>query len=162
MGVSVERSNFLPQIGAFAEYGSADDKFLNEFGKKDFYTVGVQLKWNIFNGGMDKYALEKAKLKQMQAHDQAQLAKKGIALHVKKLQSEINTANANIKSYQAQYHFATKVYSNYHARYKEGMVSISDLLMKQSAQLGMLLQLLKAKNTRNYKVFELNSILNRG
>jgi outer membrane protein TolC len=98
----------------------------------------------------------------MQAHDQAQLAKKGIALHVKKLQSEINTANANIKSYQAQYHFATKVYSNYHARYKEGMVSISDLLMKQSAQLGMLLQLLKAKNTRNYKVFELNSILNRG
>ncbi len=162
MGISMERGNFLPQIGAFAEYGSADDKFLDEFGQKDFYTVGVQLKWNIFNGGMDKYALEKAKLKQMQAHNQAQLAKKGIALHIKKLQSEINTANANIKSYQAQYHFATKVYNNYHARYKEGMVSISDLLMKQSTQLGMLLQLLKAKNTRNYKVFELNSILNRG
>jgi len=162
MAVSVERSNFLPQIGAFAEYGSADDKFLNEFKDKDFYTVGVQLKWNIFNGGIDKHNLEKAKLKKMQVASQVQLAKKGIALHVKKLQSEIQTANNNIKSFTAQYRFATKVYQNYHARYKEGMVSISDLLIKQSKQLEMLLKLLTAKNSRNYKVFELNSILNRG
>jgi len=162
MAVKVERSNFLPEVGAFAEYGSADDKFLNEFKDKDFYTVGVQLKWNIFNGGIDKANLEKAKLKQMQVRDQVQLAKKGIALHVKKLQSEIKTANANIKSFKAQYRFASKVYQNYHARYKEGIVSISDLLIKQSKQLEMLLKLLTAKNSRNYKVFELNSILNRG
>lgn len=162
MAVNVERSNFLPQIGAFAEYGSADDKFLNEFKDKDFYTVGVQLKWNIFNGGIDKYNLEKAKLKKMQVHSQVMLAKKGIALHVKKLQSEIKTANSNIKSFKAQYHFATKVYQNYRARYKEGIVSISDLLMKQSKQLEILIKLLTAKNSRNYKVFELNSILNRG
>ncbi|MBN2824359.1 MAG: TolC family protein, partial [Campylobacterales bacterium] len=162
MAVKLEQSNFLPQVGAFAEYGSADDKFLNEFSDKDFYTVGVELKWNIFNGGIDKYNLEKAKLKKMQVRDQVELAKKGIALHVKKLQSEIKTANSNIKSYQAQYRFATKVYNNYNARYKEGMVSISDLLIKQSKQLEMLLKLLTAKNTRNYKVFELNSILNRG
>jgi len=57
---------------------------------------------------------------------------------------------------------ASKVYQNYQARYKEGMVSISDLLMKQSKQLEMLLRLLTAKNSRNSKVFELNSILNRG
>jgi outer membrane protein TolC len=162
LALKAQRSNFLPQIGVFAEYGSADDKFLNEFKDKDFYTVGVQLKWNIFNGGVDKYNLEKAKLKKMQVHNQVMLAKKGIALHVKKLQSEIKTANANITSFKAQYRFATKVYQNYHARYKEGMVSISDLLMKQSKQLEMLLKLLGAKNERNQKVFKLNSILNKG
>jgi len=162
MAVKAERSNFLPQIGAFAEYGSADNKFLNEFNDKDFYTVGVQLKWNIFNGGVDKYNLEKAKLKKMQVANQVELAKKGIALQIKKLQSEIKTDNANIASFKAQYRFATKVYENYHARYKEGMVSISDLLMKQSKQLEMLLKLLAAKNDRNQKVFQLNSILNKG
>ena len=162
MAVKVERSNFLPQVGAFGEYGSADNNLFDEFNDKDFYTVGVQVKWNLFNGGIDSNNLEKAKVREMKVRDQVELAKKGIALHIKKLQSEIKTGNSNIKSFQAQYRFANKVYKNYQARYKEGMVSISDLLIKQSKQLEILLKLLTVKNQRNYKVFELNSILNKG
>jgi len=162
MAVKVERSNFLPQIGAFGEYGSADNKLFDEFNDKDFYTVGVQVKWNIFNGGIDANNLEKAKVREMRVRDQVELAKKGIALHIKKLQSEIKTGNSNIRSFKAQYRFANKVYKNYQARYREGMVSISDLLIKQSKQLEILLKLLTVKNQRNYKVFELNSILNKG
>jgi len=162
MAVKVERSNFLPQIGAFGEYGSADNKLFDEFKDKDFYTVGVQVKWNIFNGGIDANNLEKAKVREMRVRDQVELAKKGIALHIKKLQSEIKTGNSKIRSFKAQYRFANKVYKNYQARYREGMVSISDLLIKQSKQLEILLKLLTVKNERNYKVFELNSILNKG
>ncbi|SHO81068.1 Type I secretion system, outer membrane component LapE [hydrothermal vent metagenome] len=162
MAVKVERSNFLPQVGAFAEYGSADDKLFNEFKDKDFYTAGVQVKWNMFNGGIDANNLERAKVQKMKVHDQVELAKKGIALRVKKLQSEIKAGNSDIKSFKAQYRFANRVYKNYQARYREGMVSISDLLMKQSKQLEILLKLLTVKNSRNYKVFELNSILNKG
>ena len=162
MAVKVERSNFLPQVGAFGEYGSADNNLFDEFNDKDFYTVGVQVKWNLFNGGIDANNLEKAKVREMKVRDQVELAKKGIALHIKKLQSEIKTGNSKIRSFQAQYRFANKVYKNYQARYKEGMVSISDLLIKQSKQLEILLKLLTVKNQRNYKVFELNSILNKG
>jgi outer membrane protein TolC len=54
------------------------------------------------------------------------------------------------------------VYENYSARYKEGIVSISDVLIKQSKELEMLLKLLSVKNKRNTKIFELNSILNAG
>jgi len=162
MALNVEKANFLPTVGAFAEYGSADNEFLNEFRDKDSYTVGIQLRWNIFNGGIDAANLERAKVNYMKVQNQVDLAKKGIALKIKKLQTEIYSASSDIKSYKKQLHFAKKVYENYSARYKEGITSISDVLIKQSKQLEVLLNLLTAKNKRNTKIFELNSILNTG
>ncbi|WP_415406310.1 TolC family protein [Sulfurovum sp. CS9] len=162
MAVNVERSNFLPTVGGFAEYGSADDKLWNEFADKDAYTVGVQVKWNLFSGGTDDANLEKAKVNRLKVKDQVALAKSGIALQVKKLQTEILSQSADVKSYKKQLRFARKVYENYSARYKEGIVSISDVLIKQSKELEMLLKLLSVKNKRNTKIFELNSILNAG
>jgi len=162
MAVNVEKSNFLPTVGGFAEYGSADDKLWNEFSQKDAYTVGVQVKWNLFNGGTDDANLEKAKVNRLKVKDQVSLAKSGIALQVKKLQTEILSESADVKSFTKQLRFARKVYENYHARYKEGIVSISDVLIKQSKELEMLLKLLSVKNKRNTKIFELNSILNAG
>ncbi|HFQ61316.1 MAG TPA: TolC family protein [Epsilonproteobacteria bacterium] len=162
MALNVEKANFLPTVGAFAEYGSADNTFWNEFRDKDSYTFGVQLKWNIFNGGIDAANLERAKVNYMMVENQVDLAKSGIALKVKKLQTEILSANADVRSFKKQYKFAEKVYENYRARYKEGLVSISDVLIKQSKELEILLKLLTVKNKRNTKIFELNSILNTG
>ncbi len=162
MAVNVEKANYLPTIGAFGEYGSADDEMWNEFRDKDAYTVGVQLKWNIFNGGIDEANLEKAKVNHLKVQNEVSLAKSGIALKVKKLETEILSRNADVKSYQKQLRFARRVYENYRSRYQEGIVSISDVLMKQSKELEVLLRLLTLKNERNTKIFELHSILNRG
>lgn len=162
MAMSVEKANYLPTIGAFGEYGSADDEMWNEFRDKDSYTVGIQLKWNIFNGGIDSANLEKAKVNHLKVQDQVSLAKSGIALKVKKLETEILSKNADVKSYKKQLRFAKKVYENYRSRYKEGIVSISDVLIKQSKELEVLLKLLTVKNERNTKIFELNSLLNTG
>ena len=161
MAIDVEKSNFHPMVGAFAEYSSADDKLWNEFKEKDAYTFGLQLKWNLFNGGIDMANLEKAKVNYMMVSDQVKLAKKGIALKANKLKTEILSAASDIRSYKKQLRFAAKVYDNYSAKYKEGMTSISDVLIKQSKELEILLKLLTAKNSRNTKIFELDSILNR-
>jgi outer membrane protein TolC len=160
--VELEKSRFLPEVGAFAEYGSADNSLWNDFADKDFYTVGVQLSWNVFNGGVDQKNMEKAKVNYLKTRDQVELARKGIALKVKKLRTEILSMDSDIRSYKKQLKFARRVYQNYKTRYKEGMVSITDVLIKQSKELEMLLKLLAAKNKRNTKVFELDSILNRG
>jgi len=162
MAVEAEVGSFRPEVGAFGEYGSADDVFLNDFFDKDSYTVGVQAKWNLFNGGADKAKLEKAKVNRLLVEDQVRLAKKGIELQVKKLRTEVLSADGDIRSYQKQLNFAKRVYENYRARYKEGIVSISDVLIKQSKQLEVMLKLLTAKNKRNTKIFELDSILNKG
>jgi len=160
--MELEKSRFLPEVGAFAEYGSADNSLWHDFTQKDAYTVGVQMKWNLFSGGSDEYQLEKAKVNYMKVREQVALAKKGIALKVKKLRTEILSIDADIRSYRKQLKFAKEVYKSYSERYKEGLVSISDVLIKQSKELEMLLKLLTAKNKRNTKVFQLESILNRG
>jgi len=162
MAMNVEKANYLPTVGAFGEYGSADDQLWNDFTQKDSYTIGVQLTWNIFNGGIDAANLEKAKVNHLKVQNQVALAKSGIALKVKKLETEILSKNADVKSYKKQLRFAKKVYENYKGRYKEGIVSISDVLIKQSRELEVLLTLLTVKNERNTKVFELNSIMNEG
>jgi outer membrane protein TolC len=160
--MKVEEANYLPTIGAFGEYGSADNELWNEFADKDSYTVGIQLKWNIFNGGIDAANLEKAKVNHLKVQNEVLLAKSGTALKVKKLETEILSKNADVKSYAKQLRFAKKVYENYRSRYEEGLASISDVLMKQSKELEVLLKLLSLKNERNTKIFELNSILNTG
>ena len=162
MAINVEKSNFLPTVGAFAEISSADDELWNEFRDKEAYTVGMQVKWNLFNGGIDSANLERAKVNYMKVKDQVALAKSGILLKVKKMNTEILSANADIRSFKKQLSFARKVYQNYNARYKEGIISISELLIKQSKELEVLLELLTVKNKRNTKIFELNSILNKG
>jgi outer membrane protein TolC len=160
MAINVEKANFRPEVGAFAEYGSADDHIFNDFADKDFYTVGVQAKWNLFNGGADKANLEKAKLNYLKVQEQVRLAKLGIALKAKKLKTEILSANSDINNYKKQLKLAKRVYANYNTRYKEGMVAITDVLIQQSKELQVILQLLTAKNKRNTKIFELDSLLN--
>jgi outer membrane protein TolC len=162
MAIEVEKSKYLPTVGAFGEYGSSDNKIFNEFIKKDFYTVGLQLEWNLFNGNIDKISLEKAKIENMKVLNQVELAEAGINLKVKKLMTNIKSKDAEIESLETQYEFAEKVYENYEGRYQEGISSISDVLVKQSKELEVLLKLLTAKNDRNAKVFELVSILNMG
>jgi len=162
MALEVEKAKFRPMVGAFAEYGSADDKPLNDFFKKDAYTVGMQLQYNIFNGGIDEANLEKARVNILKVAEQVRLAKKGIALKVKQLQTEIGGHDADIRSYRAQLKFARTVYKKYQEKYKEGITSISDVLIKQAKELEVLLKLLTAKNARNSKVFALQSLLNLG
>jgi len=162
MAVGVEKANYLPTVGAFGEYSSADNTLWNNFSQKDSYTVGLKVKLNIFNGGVDKANLEKAKVNYLKVQDQVLLAKAGITLKVKKLQTEILSKDADVRSYKKQLQYAKKVYMNYSSRYKEGIVSITDVLVKQSKELEVLLKLLTSKNERNTKVFELNSILNIG
>jgi len=162
MAIKVQESALLPEVGAMAEYGSSDNTPLNKFFKKDFYTVGVQAKWTLFDGDINRNNVEKAKTEYLKTQEQVNLAKKGIYLKVRKTVTEIKSKEAEIESLEKQLEFAKKVYETYQAEYKEGLKSISDVLIKQSKQLEVLLKLLTAKNKRNTKIFELKSIINEG
>ncbi len=162
LAVGVEKASYLPQVGAFAEYGSADNTFLNDFADKDAYTVGVQMKWNIFNGFIDKSKYEKARIQNLKAHYQVDLAKKGIALKIDKIITEIKSREYDIKSLKEKVKFMRRVYENYYNRYKEGLISINDVLIKNSEHIQAVLKLAKTRNARNNKVFELENLINKG
>ncbi len=152
--VDVKKSAFQPEVGAFAEYGSSDDTFLGHFEDHDRYTVGVQAKMNLFSGGSDYYKLQQEKLKRLKVKRQAELARKGIRLKYKKITTEIANADKQVESLKKELALAQQIYENYQDRYKEGLASINDVVIKQSNQIEKLLNLLKVQNLRNQKILE--------
>ncbi|OQX74313.1 MAG: hypothetical protein B6D59_02805 [Campylobacteraceae bacterium 4484_4] len=153
--VGVARSAFLPEVGAFAEYGSSDDKLFNDFKDHDRYTVGVQAKWNLFGGGSDAAKLEQEKLKRLKVKQQVELAKKGITLQYRKIRTEIANFDSQIESLKHELKLAKEIYFSYQERYKEGLASINDVVIKQSLQLEKLLKLEELRTKRNEKVLEI-------
>ena len=161
MNIAVQQSAFLPQVGAFANYGSSDDKYMNDFSKNDAYTVGLQVKWNLFNGGSDKNNLEKARVENLKATQQLELAKKNIALSLKQIQTQIQNHEYEIKSLKKEVELAHLIYENYAGRYEQKLVSINDVLIKQSEELTKVLRLREVQNARNEKIFELQKLASK-
>ncbi len=160
MNIKLKKSAFLPQIGAFGAFSSADKTFIGNFRKHDAYTIGVQFKWNLFNGGIDKSNLEKARVKSMKIAEQLELAKKGIALKIDKIKTQIESIQFDINSLNEELRLSRAIYKNYLGRYKEKLISINDVIIKQSQEIEKVLKLEKAKTKRNKKVFELEKIAN--
>ncbi len=158
MKIVLQESTFLPQVGAFAQYGSSDDKLMNDFAKHDAYTAGVQIKWNFFNGGSDKAGYEKARVENLKAAQELQLAQKSMALHVKQLQTQMQSHEYEIASLKKEVEVAHLIYENYAGRYEQKLVSINDVMMKQSEELRIVLKLKEVQNARNDIIFELEKI----
>ncbi|MBV5320330.1 MAG: TolC family protein [Sulfuricurvum sp.] len=158
--VDVAYAPFLPQVGAFAEASSADDTFLGNFNDHKAYTVGAKLSWNLFNGGIDKNALEKARIEKIKTTTQVELAKKGVALQYDKIRTEIESLNSQVNSLEKEQELADQIYKNYEGRYHEHLASMSDVIIKQSMQIEKVLNLQMVKNKRNERIFALEKLSN--
>ncbi len=160
MNIKLQESSRLPTIGAFAEFSSADNTFLNDFKKHDAYTIGMQFKWNIFNGNIDENRIEKARIKNLKVKAQLELAKEGIALKVAKIKTEIESMDFDIDSLNTELKLARMIYKNYLGRYQEKLVSINDVIIKQSSEIQKVLKLKEVQNKRTSKILELENIAN--
>ena len=162
MNVKLQKSGYFPTIGAFGEYGSSDDKPFNDFFDKDSYTFGAQLKWNLFSGGKTNAEVQKAKIERLKMIEQLRLAKEGLALKINQIITSVKSKDFDVKAKEKEYEYLKRVYENYVQRYKEGLVKISDVLIKNSQELKALMELLKVKTDRNEKVFKLESLIDKG
>jgi len=160
MAVELEKSARLPQIGAFAEYSSADNTFLGNFSDHDSYTFGVQLTWNIYNGGVNGKNIEKARVKNLKVQSQVNLAIKGVTLQVQKITTEIKSFDFDINSLEKEIELTRTIYKNYLGRYQEKLVSINDVIIKQSLEIEKVLKLKEIQNNRSSKILELDKIAN--
>lgn len=158
--VDVAYAPYLPQIGAFAEASTADNTFLGDAADHKAFTFGAKLSWNLFNGGIDKAGMEKARIEQMKTKTQVELAKKGIALQYDKIRTEIESLNAQVRSLEKELELADQIYKNYEGRYHEHLASMSDVIIKQSQQIEKVLNLQAVKNHRNERIFALEKLSN--
>jgi len=79
------RSGYLPNIGLNADmshYYNSFDGGLYTHQNRNSWTIGVGLKWNLFNGNLDKKRVEQARLEKRSMQHKEILLKEGIALQV--------------------------------------------------------------------------------
>ena len=159
--VDVSHSGYLPMVGLKADVQSSaidlDDYDMVDNGS---YTAGVQLKWNLFSGGSDANKVQEAKVNALKTKTQVELAKKGIALQVDKIRTEIASLDYEIGSLGKELELSTEIYKSYEERYREQLASMNDLIIKQSEQIEKVLTLLEVKNKRNERVFALEKLAN--
>jgi len=161
--VDVSQSDYLPTVGLKADVQSSALK-LDEYAMIDngSYTAGLQLKWNLFSGGSDSDKVQEAKVNALKTETEVQLAKKGIALKVEKIRTEIASLDYEIESLNKELELSNEIYRNYEERYREQLASMNDLVIKQSEQIEKVLTLLEVKNRRNERVFALEKLANGG
>lgn len=158
--VDVSESSYYPMVGAFAEIATADNTFLGDADDHKSYTIGARLTWNIFNGGADSANVEKSRLEYLKTKTQVALANNGIALKIDEIRTEIKSYEKDIESLRKELLLADEIYKNYEARYKEKLVSMSDVIIKQSEQIQKILQLQETINKRNKRIFALEKLAN--
>jgi outer membrane protein TolC len=156
--VEVATAPYLPTLGAFAEASSADNTFLGDFSDHAAYTIGAKLSWNLFNGGIDEHTLEKARIDHLKTSTEIELAKKGIALQYDKIHTEIESLDYQVGSLEKELELANQITKNYEGRYREHLSSMSDLIIKQSAQIEKIMNLQMVKNQRNERIFALEKL----
>lgn len=159
--VDVSYATFLPTIGAKAEFGTADNTFLGDAYDHKSYTVGGRLSWNLFAGGADYHSVQKARIEHLKMNTQLQLAKKGMALQLDKLKTQIKSLDFEIDNLNKEYELANAIAANYEGRYKEKLVSMNDVIIKQSELIKKVLALQEAKNRRNERIFAYEKLINK-
>jgi outer membrane protein TolC len=158
--LDVSKSSFYPTIGAFAEASTADNTFLGDAVDHRAYTIGARASWNLFSGGVDGAQLEKSQIEKLKTKSQVQLARLGIALQIDKIKTEIESSDEEIAFLEKELLLADEIYKNYEGRYREKLVSMSDVIIKQSQQIEKISQLQMSKNKRNERIFALEKLAN--
>ncbi len=118
--VRQSRAAYLPTIDLFANYkmvGRDSDYFKSTLLKSDYYTVGVNVSFTLFDGLRDRIALansEKdiARMRVMQTIKQLDARNEDMIIENDKLQNEVIMAEQRLKLYDMKKQLAEERYSN--------------------------------------------------
>ncbi len=127
----------LPTVVAYGSYGAAGfgyDKSPNQFLEfRPLGLVGIKATYNLFDGNMTK------KKKKVKMHEivnnnlQLELLKDQNALQIRNATLKIAVAGESINATKAQIKFAQEIYDQTIIQQKEGLASITDVLLADSA-----------------------------
>lgn len=137
-----EQMTLMPRINAFASYQTNDSKF-GQFDAKS-YLAGVKLSWTLFDGTRSYHAIrarkterEKMEVQLKQQQDQSVLELNKAIRDKADFVSEINRRQLAVEQAEE----SLRISQN---RYREGLVSTTDLLLAQTQLLQQQLQLAQA------------------
>ncbi len=141
--VKMDKSEYYPMVGAHLEYGFNDNRPTLSY-KKDYYLAAVGINWNLFDKSRNAN-VEKSKIEAMQTGYYYQYMKKGIALQVKQKYLNFKAKEAVVKEKITNKELAEEILKKYTYMYKQGMINITILLMKEADARKARAELIKAR-----------------
>ncbi len=155
--VKMDESVKYPMVGAHIEYGWNDDTFkLNR--NKDYYLGAIGINYAIFNKSQTA-RLQKSKIEAMQTGYYYKYMKKGIALEVEQKYLDLKSKASVLKNKFLNKELAQKILKKYEFMYKQGMVNVTMLLMKEADARKAEAELIKAKYDEALAAAELKAAL---
>jgi outer membrane protein len=148
MMVKSSRMNFLPKINAWGSF-QYNDKKIFKFDSNS-YMLGVNMSWTVFSGNQNRYKLKSAVLQRNKYQQEKDQYIDKSKMELESNMRELQNLTFEIKKCEASVAHAAEAFRIMNNRYKEGLVSTSDLLTSQ-AQLSQQ-RLLLAQSVMNYNI----------
>ena len=126
----VASASILPELNAFGSFQLNDSKAFH--GRSNGYMVGLQLKWNIFDGGMRRGRIQESTAKYRQSLIELEEYRLQSESELNRAVRDYEIAIANMESAQKGLEFATEVLRLRTDRFEQGMEKITDLLQAES------------------------------
>lgn len=130
------RSSKLPSLGAYGVYGTTG---YGNTGANSFFNfhpigyVGAQLSIPLFNGTITKHKIVQKKIDIQKTNIQKELVSEKTKLDLINAEMQYALANQNIATVDHQIKLAKKIYNNTVLQNKQGMATITDLLLADNS-----------------------------
>jgi len=142
--VKMDESVKYPTAGFHLEYGFNDDSLMNLKSDKDYYLLAANITYNFIDAGK-KEELQKSKIQSNQTALYYKHMQNGIKVDVEQKLLNLQAKTSIIKVKITNRDLAKSVLNQYKEMYKNGLVNIAILLMKQAESQKADAELIKAK-----------------
>lgn len=129
LSAKAERGDYYPTLAAFAgyRYGKPGiDQFKNEW--MDYFTAGVNLKWNLWAWGADGKKVEEHELERVKTDQQQRLFVAELRNKIEYALNEIDLAKQTMALMQEQIRQEEEKYVIVQARFGQGLAASTDIV----------------------------------
>ncbi|MES1226741.1 MAG: TolC family protein, partial [Bacteroidota bacterium] len=125
--IKANKKSYLPKLNAFGSYQLNDNSMFG-FGA-NAYLAGVQLSWNIFKGNNTKHIIAAQVAERNKLQQQLIQQKEQSQLELNKAYRDLSDARFDIKQQTISIEQASESMLILQNRYKQGLVTTTDILM---------------------------------
>lgn len=128
------KAGFIPTVSA---YGVANSTVYATGGEYSYiknvpgYWLGLQLNWSVFDGFARKARLTQKRLDNQKLDTQLQQTRESITMDITNAKNQLLVEQRNLTTNGAQVSLAEKIYSQTQLQFKEGTVSVSEVIQTE-------------------------------
>ncbi|OTG81485.1 RND transporter [Acinetobacter sp. ANC 5054] len=131
-GKRVEQAALYPQIEAVGTYGynkQSPESIMSQDGQFD--QIGIEMNWNVFNGGRTQKSIKQASVKVEKSQAQVDASIRKAQTDVKKAYMQVETDQTKLQARKAAMDSSAQVSLASQAQYQEGLKTMVDVLLAQ-------------------------------